>query len=589
MQSDEIEILLSVFGMIESIEIFGKNKKSGWKLKNQGFVTFTSDIHASRALINRKKFVKLFELSPADTWNQPDYIDKKKLQQSKIDVGKPQIELESKLMTTLNDDCLLHVMKFLDLLDVITLSEVCRKFRELFESHLKTIRTLNFSEIRKKKLTVHETKLVTESFGRNLVNVTISSEKFFNQRVMNFIPRYLSNLKQLHLTGFKLNSLSFWIRMSGMLSTLEILDLSDNSEVNESFLMSLKDRKSKLKVLSVANCNVNGKFLKYVPLIESLNISGCRHIRGALLLDFAEKNKTFKSLDISRCPNLDGNDVNEIFKRSPQLKTLSLNNYYIDDETSQVVIPNINVLINLKNLSIQNINYPPCDQLLRTIFIDNRIEALNISHGKLTLTSVYAISTMKHLRKLVMNFKSSIPEDLVDYLIKLKSLEEVHVSGCSYISPVNASRLLLLPRMKFIDVSRCYGFTNDFIIDAFDEMNKLLWNKRLTIRVGETEVDRSILALLDMKKKSNFIDLQWEATRDVEHDYDIDDENKYQISTTASHRQDNLDHEEYFTIDGMYLLICVSVDTTAEIISYEGCPESSHIETTNPIFFKLRT
>lgn len=528
---DEIKFLLSVFGTIESIVLFGKEKNSSWKLRNRGFVTFALASEASCALINRKTFVELFDLSPADTWNQPDYQNMRER-----DAEESSIEVSSKLLDTLNDDCLLQVMKFLDILDVITLSKVCVKFLELCESHYKTIKSFNFCDIEsKKKMTAHETKLIMESIGGYLGSITINSEKFYNQRALNFIPKYLTNLKQLHLTGFKLNSLSFWNQMSGVLLTLENLNLSDNSELNESFLKSFEKLSPKLKALNISNCTVNGKFLKLVDSIEVLNISGCQSISGAELLDYIEKNHNLKDLNISKC-NLDGKDVNELLQKSTQLHVVTLSNYYIDDETSRLVIPNINPLINLKELSIQNVNYPLCDQLLRTIYFENRIEALNICYGNLTLTSIYAISTMRHLKKLVMNFKN-VPEDIVDYLVKLNMLEEVHISGCSYISPANVLRLLVQPKMKFLDISRCYGFTNDFIV----EVAKLLQanHKRLTIRVGQTDVDRSILTSISTIGK--FLHLEWDTTKDDEHDYDIDEENS---------RQNNLNQAEYFSIDG---------------------------------------
>lgn len=545
-QCDEVKFLLSVYGDIEAINIFGKD--GGWRMRNRGFVTFARASDASCALINRNKFDELFALSPADTWIQPDYQQLHEKAFSNVE-DLPD-KSESQLLAILNDDCLLHVLAFLDVLDVIAVRKVCQKFAELGGIHFRTVKSLNFANIKaKKKLTLHEAKLVLETVGHNVVKASINSEKFHNRRFLNFIPKYLTNLKHLNLSGFKLESYSFWDRMAKVLSKLETLDLSYNSEINENFLKSFKKSPSKLIALNVSNCTINGNFLKLLPSLQILNISGCRYINGKQLNLFVDMNKNLRILNISKCPNMFGKDVNDLLLKVPQLEVLSLNNYYIDDETSKFVIPSINPLQNLKELTIQNINYPPCDQLLRTINLQNRIEVLNISYGNLTLTSVYAISTMKLLRKLIMNFKNSVSEDIVDYLMELENLEEVHISGSSYIAPANILRLLLLPKMKFLDISRCYGFTNEFIIEAFKCLKEMNLARIFRMHIGQTEIDKSVFNLPQMKGARDMLLLNWEATKDVEHDYDIDEENKYEMKKIADEENNKTD-DEYFTIDG---------------------------------------
>lgn len=506
-------------------------------MRNRGFVTFAKGSDASAALISRKKFSEFFELSAADTWNQPDYEEK----ENEKEFGQICDQSESKLLESLNDDCLLHVMSFLDVLDVMSLKTVCVKFSELSESYFKTVKILDFSSIKgKKKMTLHEAKLVLELVGHGIKKASIDSEKFYNRRILNFIPKYLTNLNHLHLTGFKLESSSFWDQMTKILLNLEILNLSDNSEVNENFLKSFKKTLPKLKALNVSNCNVNGNFLKIVPLIESLNVSGCRHVNGKHLVEFVDMNQSLKTLDISKCPNIYGKDINELLKKIPNCEALWLNNYYIDDMTSRFVIPSINPLVTLKELTICNINFPPCDQLLRTINLDNSIEVLNISYGNLTLTSVYAISTMKRLKKLIMNFKNSVPEDLVDYLMQLEGLEEVHMSCCSYLSPANVLRLFNLPSLRFLDISRCYGFTNEFIVEAFGRLKERKSKNLFTMHVGQTEIDKNVYDEPEMKTCQEILHLKWESTKDVEHDYDIDEENN---------RSENVNQQEYLTLD----------------------------------------
>lgn len=493
------------------------------RMKNRGFVTYALACDATRALVHRKNFKEFFTLTAADSWLQPDYVKSVE----NIFINPSIIQNSSKLLTTLNDDCLLHIMSFLDPLDVFTLKKVCWKFFELSEFYFRTIKSLNFMEIKgKKKLTLLEAKIVSDKIGKNIKNLTVNSDKFNNQRILNFIPKYFRNVKVLKLIGFKLENVNFWQQMKKILLNLEILDLSDNSLIDESFLNCFINNDKKLKALNVSNSNVYGDFLEKVQFIESLNISECRNINGRQLIPYLKANENLKALNLGKCPNVYGRALNEMLTHALHLKSLTLNNYYIDEDTSRFIIPNINSMQNLEELCIQNINYPPCDQLLRTINLKNSIETLNISYGNMTLTTVYAISTMKYLKKLIMNFKTSVSDDLIEYLTDKEKLEEIHIAGCSYLSPENVLRLIEIKTLKFLDISRCYGFTNEFIIEASKILKSSQPRDRFLMHVGQTEIEPSVYEENELANDCRkYLTLKWTTTKDLEHDYDIDEEN----------------------------------------------------------------
>ena len=215
----------------------------------------------------------------------------------------------------------------------------------------------------------------------------------------------------------------------------------------------------------------------------------------------------------------------------------------MDEDTSRFVIPNINSMLNLKELCIHNLNYPPCDQLLRTINLNNLIEILDISYGNLTLTTIYAISTMKNLRKLIMNFKTSVSDDLIDYLVDMDHLEEIHIAGCSYLSAENVLRLFNIRSLKFLDISSCYGFTNDFIFQAASIINENLPRERLIIHVGLTEIDQTINRHPVYESIKKYVYLSWKTAKNTEHDYDIDDD---------SSKTDNQQEFMQYNLDGKF-------------------------------------
>lgn len=512
------------------------------RMKNRGYVTYKRCCDATKALLSRKNFHEYFYLNAADTWLQPDYFGYTCM----LNVNAKIDNNESEILSILNDDCLLHVMSFLEPNDVFMLKKVCSKFDDLADFYFHTIKALSLTTLNGyKRMTLLEAKLICDKVGKNVTRLTIDSEKFNNQRILSFIPKYFSNLKHLKLFGFRLDSKEFWCQMKRILLNLESLDLSDNSLIHESFMNCFKKTKIiNLKSLDVSNSNVTGDFLENVKFLNYLNISGCRNINGRHLIIYAKNNKNIVSLNIGRCPNIYGRALNEILINAQQLKFIALNNYYVDEDTSRFVIPNINSMVNLKEMTIHNLNYPPCDQLLRTINLNNSIEILNISYGNLTLTTIYAISTMKKLRKLIMNFKTSVSDDLIDYLVEMKHLEEIHIAGCSYLSAENVLRLFLIRSLKFLDISSCYGFTNDFIFQASSIINENLPRERIIIHVGLTEIDQTIIqhALYENVKK--YIYLSWKTANNAEHDYDIDEENN---------KSENQQEFIQYNLDGEFL------------------------------------
>ena len=529
-----MKFIFSIYGEIEDIEFI----KSEVKMKNKnnyGFITFKECSVATKVLVNRKKLDEYFVIMPADSWHQPEYQN--------MSLNLCCTFKDPNLISTLNDDCLLKIVSFLDLHEVMTFRNVCRKFEDVAEVYCKHQRTLDFSKIKSKnKLSLMDARNIMNNVGDHIQSLSISSEKFNNQRVLQLMSKHLNNVVNLKITGFKLDKV-FWRQMRNILLKLESLDVSDNRNINEEFLNCFKKKGTEkcLRKLNLSNNVLNGNCLINLKSITDLNISDCNNINGKNLKEFVKLNDGLKTLDISKCSNLYGNDVNEVLEKLLELESLSLNNYYIDDVNSGVSIPNVNKLVKLKHLHVHNIYYPPTDQLLKTINIENIIETLNISYGQLAQTSVNAIFTMRHLKKFVMNFKHSLPDDLVEYLLTMEHLEEIHVAGCSNISSNNVLRFIRLQNLKLLDISRCYGFNNNFIFEVISILKENNYEKKLEIFVGGTEIDTNILdhpLVIEMK---NVLDIKLTTTKDLAHDYDIDEENNNKAEVIP---------QEFFNIDG---------------------------------------
>ena len=528
-----MKFIFSIYGDIEDIEFI----KSDGKVKNKsnyGFITFKECSVATTVLVNRKKLAKYFMIMPADSWHQPNF---NKTLDSCCTFTEPN------LISTLNDDCLLKILSFLDIHEVMTFKNVCKKFEDVAEIHCKHQRELDVSKIKSKiKLTLMDVRNILNHVGNNIQSLAMSSEKINNHRVLQLLSKSLKNVVNLKITGFKLDK-QFWWQMRNVLLKLESLDVSDNSNINEEFLNCFKGKSSRkcLKKLNLSNNVLNGSCLVNLKSITDLNISECNKISGKNLKQFVKLNEGLRALDISKCSNLYGNDVNDVLGKLLQLETLSLNNYYIDDVNSGMSVPNVNSLVNLKHLYVHNINYPPNDQLLKTINKKNVIETLDISYGQLEQTSVDAIFTMRQLKKFIMNFKYSLPDDLVEYLLTMEHLEEIHLAGCLNISSNNVLRFIRIKNLKLLDISRCYGFNNNFIFELIEILKENCFQKKLQILIGGTEIDVNILEHPVVIEMENVLEIKLTTTKDYEHDYDIDEENNNKAEVIP---------QEFFNIDG---------------------------------------
>ncbi|XP_055300189.1 uncharacterized protein LOC129567384 [Sitodiplosis mosellana] len=127
---DLIDQRFRKFGEIESIEI-SPNKKSA-------HVTFSSNYSAYWMQL-KHDFDKMmdpdkkmpFEIRPANSWNQPS--------ENAVLPPYHDVDMEGAVpppeIFILNEDCLLHLFKFLDLDSLVNMAYVCKMFRELLDTH----------------------------------------------------------------------------------------------------------------------------------------------------------------------------------------------------------------------------------------------------------------------------------------------------------------------------------------------------------------------------------------------------------------------------------------------------------------------
>ncbi|XP_031635013.1 uncharacterized protein LOC116348241 [Contarinia nasturtii] len=182
---DQMNVLLRKFGDIESIEMVA-NKTS------EAYVTFVSDRNAYLAYLQCKYSKKdgarqRFDVQPANTWEQPQERTNDASFQNDMDVDKYNPEIFA-----LNEDCLLHMCKFLDLDSLVSLAYVCKKFHTLLHQRW-------FPNIRKYVLknegvrTLAKVRRTMLCIGRHITDLSYESD--YDEEV-NRTPKYLEVIAQ---------------------------------------------------------------------------------------------------------------------------------------------------------------------------------------------------------------------------------------------------------------------------------------------------------------------------------------------------------------------------------------------------------
>lgn len=454
--------------------------------------------------MNRHRLHELFVIHAADSWHQPDLIHPRSVRDSSENQESPaNSPKDSKTsLENLNEYCLLTIVSFLDPFELVSLRNVCTRLAQVADTQLKSIRELNITSLKQqKKITLMEMRHLFYYAGKSARRLIISSEKFDSAnstRILQLIPKYCKNLQYLQLTGFRLN-LDVWRKFSHLLRNLKFLDLSDSCELRDDAFNCYKKGTHQLKELKLANNNlVTGKFLGNLKGLVKLDISNCQNIDGKHLKTFSSNNplKTLKCLNISHNNNLLEADVNLILKNlSPSLESLTLNNYYFgqQDEIRPLCLKSLE---SLKFLNIVNIFFPTEDQPLDTLCSYSKIEELQLTSGKLTESSLCAVSNLKNLKKLILNSKTPAESHLetlmVDFLIEIEGLQEVHLKDCSFVNLSEIFRLIEFSRsLKYLDLTKYYGLNNENILEVFEILEAQ--RKPLKLVVSQTEVDYKVL------------------------------------------------------------------------------------------------
>lgn len=405
----DLEKRFRPFGTIEKISIHKhkyhfKNREHG---DRYAFVTFAESksaynaMETSNRLLQKKSEKKII---PADTWKQPKM---------------PDNQMDYDCFEQLNDDCLLHILDYLDFDTLLDLTEVSNRLKTLItgiycpkKKHLEF--SFDRSEMRSSApTTLARMRKTLLAVGQFLVSVKITINFDFeppncNRIIEKFVQYLGTNLKTLNINGFLLTNENI-SKFVPILQQIETLHL----------------------------CAWNEDIHYDVDLSQiCINLKKLRISQDTKFWSNSRPWKKLENLSLGYNESITVDTLNTFFQNNPQLKRLNFSAYDTDDAFWGIS----NYLKNLEKLTVYN-GYPNIDS--NHILKLEKLEKLRILKLKyietpymnaILSTLATKLTQLTYLKILVyVTMESFKPDPSLILLIaeNMKNLKHFHLEHCA--------------------------------------------------------------------------------------------------------------------------------------------------------------
>lgn len=350
---------------------------------------------------------------------------------------QPKIDPNSLTFDEVNDDCILHIMSYLDLLDIVNLGKTSSRFqsvaRELYgrKKHFSFNTNTGDSSINEVNLPI-----ILKEIGSNIRSIEWHG---LSASHLDILAKYCSNVTRMkfcnmstdvYSLSFKKNK-TFFEKLKRMhIDNAKIFDSSVKPMISQSKLISLKFERCQ---------NIRGNFLtkRNSNKLKHIKVSNCRHflygeggIEGIDEITLFQRNNQLVTFSIDTCCSylhcltseseilatleeleldfscFSGNDLDKLkFKDLKRLKRLTMT---------------------LKNITI----HPNLNTLFFAMGQVDTLESLNVDYIQIDDKTIMCLGSIKNLKKLRMNkIKNTTAQRLyTDICSNLPNLTELSIS-----------------------------------------------------------------------------------------------------------------------------------------------------------------
>ncbi|XP_065368614.1 putative adenylate cyclase regulatory protein [Calliphora vicina] len=379
---------------------------------------------------------------------------------------------QNALIFTLNDDCLEHICKKLDLNDQINFALSCQRFCEILKM-ISRVEYQHFNTYILSQLTPFKAVIFLKIVGPQIKTLTASGYIYIDVKFLTLC----TNVEKLKISNCLIHISNKLIAKMPLLNELDIDDIDLN-------LINLLKTLKNFKILNIdCNRNITGKNIHFLSGLEKLSLNGCENIAPWNFKKICQNLKKLQYLDIRDCNLLKTEEFELIPQHLLHLEILKIS--FSADQTINCIAQ----LPKLKHLEIkynemctfQNIYFKNDFNADDTFFKDlGQQQAEQLEELKLTniwyfsVEMAVSVAKLQKLKVLYLN-NCKIDNESLEKFSQLTALEELNVLDCSAITNVGVLQLLEHGvTLKRINLSICEGITPDLVNQVF----KLLKEQR---------------------------------------------------------------------------------------------------------------
>lgn len=234
--------------------------------------------------VHSKSFLmaKRIYIQPADSWHQPSKASNSTTE------NEPCTELDFTLLK-LNDDCLLYLFKFFNIMDIIYLSKTCARLHALTEPILMKCETFTLQSETPSDLSLMNVRTQLSNLGTYIRSLTINGDAFKSPnhpRYLELVYRNCLSLEELHLQEVTFLTTEKPYRKEpklkdnmAPLKNLKVLELIKCDGVNDRYLMEKLGSNCELTELKLIGCgDIVGLFFTYLKKLRKIYLHRCLQV-----------------------------------------------------------------------------------------------------------------------------------------------------------------------------------------------------------------------------------------------------------------------------------------------------------------------
>lgn len=408
--------------------------------------------------------------------------------------------------------------------DLENLEKVSDSFKPLTETVYKRHKIFNFNSISKNgPVTLMEARSTLIQIGPFINTITIDEGDLASEgrRFLDLVIRFCPNIENIVIDGFLLND-TLLKRMSLHFPKFKSLELI-SCYINDSIEKYLITATSLERLNLQRNYEVSGKCISTIKNLVSLNLNNCRNVQPAFFTEFCVNNKSLVQLNMVRCERLTPKSFTDIATNLLNLEELTISSFYVNC-TSKDFLELVN-LPKLKKLHIQFNDSANIDDLLKKFAKKDLLEYLDVSRIPITQNTIEALISFNKLEVLKINYKLDFDDKILSQIESKGNIKELYIAGCCSVTAEGLIKFVKnSPHIRVLDISGCYGITDDFyynISSYLKEQNRL---HRLQVIVGGTQISEDELFPEILADHSRWIQLKFLSNYESNHlDFDLYD------------------------------------------------------------------